>query len=122
MSIATNTYKANLYWVGGIAIASIITTWLLIHLNIWMPRLFPEPASLPGIDATTTVMSFAATILMIRRRVESWILWILVDIVAVWLYYYKEVPFIALLYLVFLGIAISGYITWRRASKQILVS
>lgn len=122
VSIATNTYKANLYWVGGIAIASIITTWLLIHLNIWMPRLFPEPASLPGIDATTTVMSFAATILMIRRRVESWILWILVDIVAVWLYYYKEVPFIALLYLVFLGIAISGYITWRRASKQILVS
>jgi nicotinamide mononucleotide transporter len=117
VDVTTNTRTANLYWISGIILVSIITTWLLVNLNIWMPKLFPEPASLPALDATTTVISFAATILMIRRRVESWVLWILVDVVAVWLYYYKEVPFIALLYLIFLGIAINGYITWRKAAQ-----
>lgn len=118
VAITTNTRKINVHWVIGIALVSAFATFLLSNLHTWLPALFPEPASLPAIDATTTIMSFAATILMIRRKVESWVLWILVDIVAVWLYYYKEVPFVALLYLIFLGIAIHGYITWSRASKE----
>ncbi|HET8883905.1 MAG TPA: nicotinamide riboside transporter PnuC [Candidatus Saccharimonadales bacterium] len=118
VKIVTNSQRTNLYWAGGIVIGSIVLTWVLVNLNAWVPTLFPMPASLPGLDATTTVMSFAATILMILRRVESWILWIAVDVVAVGLYYYKAVPFIALLYLVFLGIAISGFVSWNKASKQ----
>ncbi len=116
--ITRNTRRINLYWIGGIAATSLIATFLLTNLNTWLPNLFPEPASLPALDATTTIMSFAATILMIKRRVESWVLWVLVDIVAVGLYYYKEVPFVALLYLIFLGIATNGLIDWYRLSKK----
>ncbi|MEO7904301.1 MAG: nicotinamide riboside transporter PnuC [Candidatus Saccharimonadales bacterium] len=116
--ITSNSSRENAWWIGGITIGSIVLTGVLTHLHLWSPALFPLPASLPALDATTTVMSFAATILMIRRRVESWMLWIAVDVIAVGLYYYKAVPFIALLYLIFLGIAISGYISWRRASRE----
>jgi len=109
-----NTRKANILWAIGIIVASAILSFILHNLNVWLPALFPEPASMAEIDATTTIMSFAATILMILRRVESWVLWIAVDVIAVWLYWYKEVPFIALLYLTFLGIAIRGFIAWRK--------
>lgn len=118
IATTTNTLKTNALWVAGIVVMSGIATWFLTNINTWLPSLFPEPASLPAIDATTTVMSFAATILMILRRVEAWILWVLVDVVAIWLYFVKEVPFIGFLYVIFLGIAINGYITWRRMSKK----
>ena len=47
------------------------------------------------------------------RKLESWYLWIIVDIVAVGLYWYKGVPFVALLYAAFLINAIYGWYTWR---------
>jgi nicotinamide mononucleotide transporter len=115
--VTVNTVKANLLWVGGIIAASAVVTFILKNINQWLPQLFPEAASMVEIDAATTVMSFAATILMIMRKVESWVLWIAVDVVAIWLYWYKEVPFIALLYAIFLGIAIRGFISWRKAYK-----
>lgn len=116
--ITRNTRRTNIFWIAGIALVSMIATFLLTNLNTWLPSLFPEPASLPALDATTTIMSFAATILMIKRKVESWVLWVLVDIVAIGLYYYKEVPFVALLYLIFLFIATHGLLSWYKLSKE----
>jgi nicotinamide mononucleotide transporter len=60
-------------------------------------------------------MSFAAQYLMMTRRLESWYLWIVVDIVAVWLYMHKGIPFVALLYLIFLFNAIYGLVIWNRS-------
>lgn len=114
--ITTNSLSVNLLWVAGITAASVVATWALSNVHTWLPAIFPEPASLPAVDATTTVMSFVAQYLMMYRKLESWLLWIAVDVVAVWLYWYKEVPFISLLYLVFLVNAIYGYISWKQAS------
>ena len=116
--ITTNSLKTNLIWIACIAVISATLTWVLTHVHNWLPAIFTEPASLPAIDATTTVMSFAAQFLMMRRKLENWILWIIVDVVAIWLYWYKEVPFVALLYVIFLFNAIYGYISWKRASAR----
>jgi nicotinamide mononucleotide transporter len=116
--VTKNTAKTNLMWLGAIIIGTIIGTWAMSNIHTWLPNLFPENASLPLLDTATTAVSFVATILMMQRKVESWLLWIAVDVVAVWLYAYKQVPFIALLYLIFLGIAISGYITWRNTYRR----
>ena len=115
ISVERNSIKANIAWVAGITGVSVIATWALSNIHIWLPMLFPEPASLPALDATTTVMSFAAQYLMMKRKLENWYLWILVDVIAIWLYWYKEVPFIALLYVVFLFNAIYGWWAWKRA-------
>ena len=111
--ITTNSLRSNLYWVAGIAGASLLTGWIVSNLHIWLPTLFPEPASLPLLDAASTMTAFAAQFLMMRRKLESWYLWIIVDIVAVGLYWYKGVPFVALLYAAFLINAIYGWYTWR---------
>lgn len=118
VDITINSPKTNMVWVAGIIVATAVFSFILSNIHLWLPSLFPLPASMVLLDAGTTVMSFAATILMIRRRVESWILWVAVDVIAIGLYWYKEVPFIALLYVVFLGIATAGLIDWYKAYKN----
>ena len=95
-----------------------LTAYALARVHTWLPAIFPEPADLPTLDATTTIMSFAAQFLMMRRRLESWVLWIVVDVIAIGLYWYKDVPFVALLYLIFLINAVYGFIAWRKAMQQ----
>lgn len=88
------------------------------HIHEYWPKLFPEPASYPYWDALTTVMSFTAMWLMTLRRTESWIYWIIVDIIGVNLYFIKEVRFIALLYLIFLFLASNGLRLWLKGKDE----
>ena len=92
--------------------ASLGLGQFMSHVHETWPRLFPEPASYPYLDALTTIMSFTAMWLMTIRRTEAWVYWIIVDIIGIGLYYTKGVKFIALLYIIFLALAISGLITW----------
>lgn len=84
------------------------------RVHLWLPSLFPAPADYPWIDAATTVTSFVAMWLMARRRVESWVYWIAVDVVGIYLYYVKDVKFVALLYVVLLALAVWGLVGWHR--------
>jgi nicotinamide mononucleotide transporter len=74
-------------------------------------------ASLPYWDATTTVLGLTAQYLMARKKLESWLIWIAVDVLSIGIYFTKGLTITAGLYLVFLGMATSGFIAWRR--KQI---
>lgn len=93
---------------------------LMGQIHLWLPTLFPEPASFPYLDALTTVMSFTAMALMAQKRIESWLYWIVVDVIGIGLYFVKDVRFIALLYGVLLGIAIRGWWHWRKGSLALL--
>ncbi len=84
------------------------------QLHVWLPQWFAAAAAYPYIDALTTLMSFTATLLMAKKRIECWVYWILVDVVGIWLYYVKDVKFIALLYCLFLVMATSGLLAWHR--------
>lgn len=88
---------------------------LMTQIHTWLPQWFPEAASFPVLDAITTIMSFTAMALMALKRIESWLYWIVVDVIAIRLYYVKEVRFLSLLYLILLGIAINGLVSWHRA-------
>lgn len=116
--VKQNSLKTNLMWLGGIGVFTLIGTGIMMNLDNWLPALFPIAASLPLLDVFTTVMSFAAQILMIQKRVENWILWILVDVIGIGLYWYKGVPFVALLYLIFLVLAAGGFKTWLKTLKE----
>ena len=117
--VKRNTKNENIKWVAGIAVFTLIGTWVMSNINVWLPKYFPEPASLPLLDVFTTVMSFSAQILMIKKRLENWVLWIIVDIIAIGLYWYKGVPFVAVLYAIFLVLASKGFIEWRKTYKKL---
>ena len=81
-------------------------------LNQIFPAIFKEPTSYPYADSFVLVTSIFATFLMIQKKIESWIIWIAVDVVATVLYFSKDVKFLGLEYLIFCFIAAYGLYNW----------
>lgn len=68
-------------------------------------------------DALTTSISLASQWLLNRKRLESWIGWIIVDVIYVPLYVYKDLYLTAGLYAVFLCMAVMGLRQWHATWK-----
>jgi nicotinamide mononucleotide transporter len=100
------------------AVATAILTCCVSRFHIWMPELFPVPASFPFLDAFTTVMSFVAMYLTTIRKNEGWIYWIVVDLIGIGLYWVKDVKFISFQYIFLLGMAIYGLLFWIKKEKN----
>ena len=75
-------------------------------------------ASFPYWDASVAVLSVIAQIMLARRRLENWLVWVLVDALAISLYWSKGLYPTAALYSVFFILAAMGYFTWRRAWRH----
>lgn len=65
-------------------------------------------------DAFLTAGSLVGQVLMARKKVENWIVWIIVDVLYVGLYVYKDLMLTAILYAVFVVMAVQGLRVWRR--------
>ncbi len=106
--------SAVAWCLGFVAVGGLAMGALMANIHQLLPRIFDQPAAYPYVDAITTVMSFAAQLLMAHRKVESWVLWIVVDVIGIWLYHARGVDFISLLYVVFLVLALKGFWDWSR--------
>jgi nicotinamide mononucleotide transporter len=71
-------------------------------------------AAWPLLDSLTTGFSLLATWLAARAKLENWLYWIAIDGVLVFLFYVQKLPYLALLNLLFIGIAAGGFVAWRR--------
>ena len=71
-------------------------------------------ASLPFIDAFTTVMAVLATWLMVKKVIQNWLIWVAADAVSIFMYLYKGHLAISILFLVYTIIAVYGYTNWKR--------
>jgi len=66
------------------------------------------------VDNVTTAIFFIAMWLMAKRKVESWIFWIIGDLITVPLYFYKGLTISSIQYIIFLILAVLGYISWKK--------
>lgn len=87
-------------------------------LHEWFPAVFSLPSSSPYADSFILVMSIVTTFFMIEKKVECWIIWIVVDVVATYLYFFKGANFFALEYFLFPIIAGFGLWNWIREYKS----
>jgi nicotinamide mononucleotide transporter len=69
-------------------------------------------ASAPYVDAAVAGSSVAAQLLQSLRRIESWLCWIVADLIAVPLYMWKGLMPTATLYMLFLAMAVAGFVAW----------
>jgi nicotinamide mononucleotide transporter len=76
-------------------------------------------AAQPLGDAAIAVASVIAQLLMARRKLENWLLWIAVDIASIPLFLAQGLPIVAALYAVYLALAVWGLVDWRRAAQRI---
>ncbi|HTE33547.1 MAG TPA: nicotinamide riboside transporter PnuC [Chryseolinea sp.] len=84
------------------------------NLHELFPKVFNVASAFPYADSFVTVMSIIATFLMIQKKIENWIIWILVDAIASYLYFAKGIKFVGLEYLIFCFIAAYGVWNWMR--------
>jgi len=72
----------------------------------------------PFADGFCTAMSFVAQVLLTRKVLYNWILWIIVDICYVPLYIYKNLNLSAVFYTVLIALAIKGYLDWKKNYRE----
>ena len=70
-------------------------------------------AASPYLDSIIVGCSIAAQLMLNRKIVESWLIWIAMDVFAIWFFWYKGLYVTSALYCVFLIMATVGYFTWR---------
>lgn len=68
----------------------------------------------PYWDSLTTALSIVATWMLAQKKIEHWLLWVLVDAISIGLFIVKELYPTTLLFLVYTILAIYGYFEWRK--------
>jgi nicotinamide mononucleotide transporter len=108
------------------AVGLPITRWparrhvvLLACIGLLAVLLGPRLAALtsaawPVLDTVATAGSLVATWMVARLQLENWAYWIVVDALSIFLYASQGLAFIALLYAIYLVIAVFGLVTWYR--------
>ncbi|WP_323755234.1 nicotinamide riboside transporter PnuC [Roseivirga sp.] len=81
-----------------------------------IPSIFEgvEPAALPYWDSTTSILSVTGMWLTARKKIDNWYYWFAVDVIATGVYFYKELYFYSFLYFLYIGMAIAGYMAWKK--------
>ena len=74
-------------------------------------------ASYPWWDGAVAIASIAAQLLLARRLVENWWVWIAVDCAAVPLYAAKGLWAATGLYVIYLGLSVWGLADWHRLAR-----
>jgi nicotinamide mononucleotide transporter len=75
-------------------------------------------ASYPFVDSTVLFFSILAQFLLMERKLETWIFWIVVDLIAVPLFASKELYLTAVIYFAFLLNAVWGLVYWIKIYRS----
>ncbi len=89
-----------------------LTAVATVGAAAWLARHTDSPV--PRWDATVLCLSLAATYGQARKQLESWWLWIAVDVLSVPLYLVRRLYPTAALYAVFLALCVVGLRAWSR--------
>ena len=96
----------------------LVLPWLLLIAAIWafiywLLVTFTN-SNVPLADSFTTALSIVGIWALAHKYLEQWFIWIAVDVVTSILYFYKDIPFKASLYALYVVIAIAGWFKWRK--------
>ena len=75
-------------------------------------------AAFPFIDSFCTACSLVAQVFLARKVLENWLIWIFVDIIYVGVYSFKHLNLTALMYAIYIAIALMGYLDWRKDYRK----
>ena len=99
----------------GIFISAAVVAAITLALGYTMGRF--TDADLYYFDAFTTAGSLVAQYLLAKKYLQNWMLWIIVDLVAVPVYLYKGLYLFSFLFFVYLVICVYGLINWKKLIK-----
>ncbi|ENU1225907.1 MULTISPECIES: nicotinamide riboside transporter PnuC [Providencia] len=103
------------------AVFGVLARWAVELLNLFganlaMPTI--EPDAFPFWDSAMTILSVVAMILMTRKYVENWLLWVIINVISIVIFFIQGVYAMSLEYLILLGIALNGSRLWIKSAKE----
>jgi nicotinamide mononucleotide transporter len=105
--------RMHLRALGAVTLATLVNGWLLAR---------GTDAVSPYLDSFVTWSSVVTTWMVARRLIENWLYWIVIDSLAAYLYFTQGLLVTALLFLLYVGIVIHGYVQWRRQQVRQLAA
>lgn len=105
------SFSTKRVWIEQLVFFSIIYVTIFISLR-YIQGAF-APGAIPWADAFASAAAFTAMWLMTRKKVESWIWWVITNIASMPLYYVKGLTFTSVYYFILLILAISGWVEWK---------
>ena len=76
------------------------------------------PGAIPWADAFASASAYTGMWLMAKKKVESWIWWIVTEVASIPLYFVKGFVFTSVFYFILLIMAIAGLMEWQRRAKE----
>ncbi|MBR7745447.1 nicotinamide riboside transporter PnuC [Undibacterium baiyunense] len=96
--------------------------WIVIFVVLYLLLKLATDTDVAIADGFLTAGSLLGQLLLSRKKLENWYVWIVVDVMYVGLYLYKGLMLTALLYAIFVILAIAGARAWRAVCKQEQIS
>jgi nicotinamide mononucleotide transporter len=81
----------------------------------WFLKTYTD-TDVPHADGFLTAGSLVGQALLSRKKIENWHVWIIVDVLYVALYVHKGLMLTAVLYAMFVAMAIAGLLSWQRSA------
>jgi nicotinamide mononucleotide transporter len=66
------------------------------------------------LDSMTTVFSIINTYLLVRKKIENWLYWMVIDLLMAYLFFIRGGYFFSGLYLFYVFLSIDGYQRWKK--------
>ena len=107
ISVSTSTEWRN-------ALLFFGACWLLL----WFVLQQFTDSQVPVADGFASATAYTGMWLMARKKLENWIWWIATNLASIPLYFSKGYVFTSFQYLVFLVLALMGWVEWRRKIKR----
>ena len=92
-------------WLG----ATGILAFVLIHFT---------NAAAPWPDSAATSLSFIAQWMIAKKKIENWLLWMVVNTLYIAIYLYKGLNLYTFLFAIYFCLAIWGYMQWKKEMKS----
>ena len=91
--------------------------FFIFFLLLWYVLTRFTDSVVPIWDSFTTSIFIVSMWLMTLKKIENWLGWIIGNTLVIPLFAYKGLIFTSFQYIIFLALAISGYIEWRKKLK-----
>jgi nicotinamide mononucleotide transporter len=96
------------------ALTLFAVSWMAIHYLL----IEITDSNTPILDSLVSSSAIVAMWLMARRKIENWLAWIFSNLIAIPLNFYKGFMLFVVMYILFLALAILGYIEWKKAINK----
>ena len=96
-------------------VLGIVVTYLAYYLILQ----YLTDSPIPVADSVVGALSVVATWMLAKKKIENWLVWIVVDAFASGLYFYKELYPTAILFAIYTCMAFVGYNQWKRSLNTV---